>query len=153
MREGKSRYRRFVEEGLLREIEDPGKAARWQAVLGSEDFLQTMRDKMQAAREQRREVKALRRGTRGTDPLAIIGLVAAEHDLPIQRLLQGRACGLQARSMAMWTVWHCDLSLREIGSIFSRMDYAAVAQRIRRIDRDATLQKRLRNLVEKCQNI
>src|SRR6266550_491595 len=33
------RYRRFVEEGLLREIESPWEAVQWQAVLGSESFV------------------------------------------------------------------------------------------------------------------
>ena len=148
------RYRRFVEEGLLREIENPAEAAQWQAVLGSEGFVQRVRDKMQPQREKRREVKALRRGTRGRDPLAIIGRVASHHDLPIGRLLRGKEYGLQARSIAMWTVWHlCELTLREIGAIFGGRDYAAVAQRIRRIDRDDAIQKGLKKLLQECQNI
>ena len=43
----------------------------------------------------------------------------------------------QARSVAMWLVWQrCALSLREIGALFGGMDYAAVAQRIRRLEAD-----------------
>ena len=152
--EGKRRYRRFVEEGLLREIENPAAAAQWQAVLGSEGFLQRVRDKMQPRREKRREVKALRRGTLGPDALAIIGRVAKHYDLPIERLLIGKEYGLQARSIAMWTVWHvCELTLRDIGTIFGGMDYAAVAQRVRRIDRDDTVQRDLKELLKECQNI
>lgn len=153
-REGKVRYRRFVEEGLVRDIENPAEAAQWQAVLGSEGFLQRVRDKMQPQREKRREVKALRHGTRGRDPLAIIERVASQHHLPIERLLGGKEYGLQARSIAMWTVWQlCDLTLREIGAIFGRMDYAAVAQRIRRIERDDAMRSGLKKLLQKCQNI
>src|SRR6266566_768610 len=37
------RYRRFVEEGLLREIESPFEALRWQVVLGDESFEQKLR--------------------------------------------------------------------------------------------------------------
>lgn len=153
-REGRVRYRRFVEEGLVREIENPAEAAQWQAVLGSEGFLQRVRDKMQPQRETRREVKALRNGTRGRDPLAIIGRVASHHDLPIERLLRGKEYGLQARNVAIWTVWQlCELTLREIGAIFGGMDCAAVAQRIRRIDRDDAIQRGLKKLLQKCQNI
>ena len=36
------RYRRFVEEGLLREIENPFEAVRWQAVLGDESLVQKL---------------------------------------------------------------------------------------------------------------
>lgn len=150
-REGRMRYRRFVEEGLVREIEDPAEAAQWQTVLGSDGFLQRVKDKMQPQREKRREVKALRRGTEGRDPLAIIGRVASEHHVPIERLLCGKEYGLQARNVAMWTVWQlCELTLREIGTIFGGIDYAAVAQRIRRIDRDRNIQRKLKILLEKC---
>jgi chromosomal replication initiation ATPase DnaA len=109
---------------------------------------------MQPQREKRREVKALRRGTMGPDALAIIGRVAAHYDLPIERLLRGKEYGLQARSIAMWTVWHiCQLTLRDIGTIFGGMDYAAVAQRVRRVDRDDTVRRDLTKLLKKCQNI
>ena len=40
------RYRRFVEEGLLREIENPWQALQWQAVLGDESFLRKVQDRM-----------------------------------------------------------------------------------------------------------
>ena len=154
VRESKRHYRRFVEEGLLREIENPAEAAQWQAVLGSEGFLQRVKDTMQPQRERRREVKALRHGTMGPDALVIIGRVAAHYNLPIERLLRGKEYGLQARGIAMWTVWQiCDLTLREIGAIFNGMDYAAVAQRVRRIDQDDTIQGDLRKLLRECQNV
>lgn len=153
-RESKKRYRRFVEEGLVREIEDPTQAAQWQSVLGSEDFLQRMKDKMQPRRNQRREIKALRGGTSGTDPRAIIARVALQQALPVERLLRGKEYGLPARGLAMWVVWQlCELTLREIGALFGGMDYAAVAQRIRRIEQDDTSRKERRILLQQCQNI
>src|SRR6266478_7938377 len=39
------RYRRFVEEGLSREVENPFEAVQWQAVLGDESFVQKLRDR------------------------------------------------------------------------------------------------------------
>lgn len=153
-RKSKVRYRRFVEKGLVGEMANPTDAARWQAVLGSEDFVQRMKDKMQARRHERREVKALRGGTRGTDPQAIIARVAERHALPVERLLRGKEYGLLARGLAMWAVWQrCDLTLREIGTLFGGMDYAAVAQRIRRIERDDAIRKERRTLLQQCQNI
>ena len=61
MRDRRLRYRRFVEKGLTRELTNPANVAHWQSVLGSEGFLQQMKDKMQLHRPKRREVKALRR--------------------------------------------------------------------------------------------
>ena len=43
-KERRLRYRRFVEEGLLREIENPLEAVQWQTALGREHFLQRLRD-------------------------------------------------------------------------------------------------------------
>jgi len=40
---------------------------------------------------------------------------------------------LHAKNVAMWMVWETgSKSLREIGELFGGLDYAAVAQRIRR---------------------
>lgn len=153
-RQGKLRYRRFVEGGLGREIENPAHAAQWQAVLGSEEFLQRVKDRMQTHRSKRREVKALRRGTRGPDPRAIVECVAATYQVAGERLLGGREYGLAARNAALWAVWQlCDLTLREIGTMFGGMDYAAVAQRIRRLENNQSLQRDLKKLLQQCQNI
>jgi REP-associated tyrosine transposase len=153
-RKKKLRYRRFVEVGLVGELKNPTEAAHWQAVLGSEDFVQRMKDKMQARREKRREIKALRRGTTGINPQAIIARVAQQHGLPVERLLGGKEYGLQARSLAMWAVWQlCELTLREIGAIFGGMDYAAVAQRIRRLEQDNSIRTYRRELLLQYQNI
>ena len=45
-------YRRFVEEGLLRQIENPLEAVKWQAALGREDFLRSLKDRLQVRRQQ-----------------------------------------------------------------------------------------------------
>jgi hypothetical protein len=37
-------YRRWVEEGLIGEIEDPFEAVKWQQVLGGEGFLRKLKD-------------------------------------------------------------------------------------------------------------
>jgi hypothetical protein len=37
-------YRRWVEEGLIGEMEDPFEAVKWQQVLGGEGFLRKLKD-------------------------------------------------------------------------------------------------------------
>jgi putative transposase len=153
-RNTKLRYRRFVEEGLLREIENPEEEAQWQSVLGSETFLQRIKDKMQPLRHRRREVKALRHGTFGPDAKAVAKHVGSVYRIPVQRLLQESQYGQEAPSVAMWAIWQtCDLSLREIGALFGGMDYAAVAQRILRIKRAGASRADLQKLLKQCQNI
>ena len=57
----------------------------------------------------------------------------------------------------MLLIWErCGLSLREIGEFFGGMDYAAVAQRVRRTrlrEEEGRLGKRLSTLRNKCQRI
>ena len=128
------RYRRFVEEGLVREIANPFQAVQWQTILGSESFGQKVLDRLQGGMNERREVSSKLRVNR---PMAaaedILGMVGKKYRVKPERLLQRGDWGLAARNLAMWLVWErCELSLGEIGKLFGGLDYAAVAQRIRR---------------------
>ena len=143
------RYRRFVEEGLVREIENPFEAVQWQAVLGSESFGRKMQDRLRGLERHGREVTAVRRGARRDLPMEVIRLVAQNYAVPERSLLERGSYGLEARNVAMALVWErCALSLREIGQTFGGIDYAAVAQRIRRIKKTnpAGLKKALREM-------
>ena len=127
-------YRRYVEEGLLREIESPWEMIQWQTVLGSESFVRRLQDRMKGAEPERREMTALRQGARARDAMAIMQKVARHYDLPLKRLQEPGGYGLQARNVAMWLVWeNCGLSQREIGQLFGGLHYSAVAQRLRRV--------------------
>jgi putative transposase len=128
------RYRRFVEEGLLREIQNPFEAVRWQAFLGDESFVQEVLDRVEGMRkERRREMTALRQVEREIEPERVLEKVAKKYGVEPKRLLQRGDRGLEARNIAMWLLWETgSKSLREIGELFGGLDYAAVAQRIRR---------------------
>ena len=143
----KLRYRRFVEEGLIREIANPFEAVQWQAVLGNETFVQKLRDRLKGLHKQQREITSLRRAKRKPEPSEILEKVAKKYKVDVRRLLRIDGRGLLARNVAMWMVWETgDKSLREIGELFGGLDYAAVAQRIRRTrlaHDDATTRKLL----------
>jgi REP element-mobilizing transposase RayT len=130
------RYRRFVEEGLVREIENPFEAVQWQAILGSDGFARKIQDRLQGLARHGREVTAVRRGAKRVLPLEVIRFVAKNYGVPENSLAERGCHGLEARNVAMALVWErCALSLREIGQMFGGIDYAAVAQRIRRINK------------------
>jgi len=127
------RYRRFVEEGLLREVENPFDAVQWQAVLGDESFVQKLRDRVKGLHKQRREITSLRKAAASIDPDRILQRVAEKYQVDRKRLVARGERGLYARNLAMWMIWETgNKSLREIGELFGGLDYAAVAQRIRR---------------------
>ena len=127
------RYRRFTEEGLLREIESPLEAVQWQAVLGSESFVQKARDRVKGLHKAKREITPVRKAALNVQPKEVLSRVAKKFGLEPERLQRRGERGLVARNVAMWMVWESGaLSLREIGELFGGLDYAAVAQRIRR---------------------
>src|SRR5438309_10134356 len=59
------------------------------------------------------------------------------------------AYGSEARNVAIWLAWqNSGLTLREIGSMFGGIDYAAGSQRIRRIHKWAATDKKLKRTLE-----
>ncbi len=147
------RYRRFVEEGLLREIENPFEAVRWQAVLGDESLVQKLRDRVKGLHKQRREITSLRGALPSIEPEKILKRVARKYGVDWQRLVAPGERRLQARNVAMWMIWESgNKSLREIGELFGGLDYAAVAQRIRRT-RSAHSARASSNLVTEMLNV
>lgn len=145
----KIQYRQFVEEGLLREIENPFEKVQWQSVLGDETFCRRLMDRFKSRGKQRRETTGLRRALRMTDPAELLDLVAKHYSIAREKLLKERAHGSEARNVAMWFLRQKGgLTLREIGLLFGGIDYAAVSDRIRRVNRDISRKKELRRICE-----
>lgn len=126
------RYRRFVEEELLKEVENPFEAVQWQAVLGDESFVQKLRDRIKGLHKHQREITSLRKVMSAIDLEKVLDKVARKYRVDQKRLVAPRERGLYAKNVAMWMIWETgSKSLREIGELFE-LDYAAVAQRIHR---------------------
>ena len=78
---------------------------------------------------------------------------ATKYGIAPQLLLSRGDWGLAARNIAMWLIWErCDLSLAGIGKLFGGLDYAAVAQRIRRA-RLSSSEKKRKQLLHEILNI
>jgi len=150
-------YRRFVESALLEPIVSPLEEAKWQAVLGSEGFHRRVRDRLLGWKEKRREIQAVRHCSKGPGLEEIVRAVARAYGLSARALREQRSRKQEAKGVAMTLVWEmCGLSLREIGEYFGRMDYAAVAQQIRRTrirQEEGDLKYRLPRLRRICQRI
>ncbi len=145
----KVRYRQFVEEGLLRELETPFDQVRWQSVLGDESFAQRIRDGLQSKHEQPREMIGVRHVLQTAAPDELIDRVAKHYRITREKLVDERSHGSDARNVAMWLLRQKSaLTLREIGLLFGGIDYAAVSDRIRRVDREIETRKQLRRTCE-----
>jgi REP element-mobilizing transposase RayT len=148
------RYRRFVEEGLLREIENPWEAVQWQTALGREHFLQRLKDHVESRRQGHRELPALRALRRQPEAQSILDCVARTYGCSKKNLLSRGTRGNEARSVAMVLLWDCcGMSLREMGEFFGGSGYTAVSQMIRRTrqkDEKGALKFKLDELMHKC---
>lgn len=95
------RYRRFVEDGLLREIDNPLEAVKWQAALGTEDFLRRLSDRLESHHtEHHREVPSLRKLRPQIGPEAIFAVVGKAYGCSRAELL-AKVRGNEARAVAM----------------------------------------------------
>lgn len=118
-----------------------------------ESFVQKLRDRVKGLHKQRREITSLRGALPSVDPDTILKRVARKYGVERQRLIARGERGLQAKNVAMWMIWESGTkSLREIGELFGGLDYAAVAQRIRRM-RSAHTARARSNLVREMLNI
>lgn len=128
-------YRRFVEEGLVREIENPFEAVQWGVVLGKEGFAQRVRDKV--VKVSGREVKKLDdRADEGKSVKEVLKPLAQRYRVKVEELLVRPRYGSQIHNMAMWLLWRRgQLTLAQIGALFGNIDYMAVSQRVRRLER------------------
>lgn len=150
---GRLAYRRFVEEGLVREIENPFEAVQWQAALGREAFLRKVRNRMKGLHTQRREITSLRTATEFASPQSILNNVAKKFQVNARSLTEQRGHGMVPRNIAMWIISErCGMTLRQIGELFGGLDYAAVAQRIRR-ERQKYSEKEARALIVEMSNV
>ena len=134
--EARLSYRRFVEDGLISEIENPFEAVQWQVALGGESFLRKIRDRVKNWHKDQREMTSRRQAKEFSQPNVILGKVARKFHVDPERLTSGSEHGLTARNVAMWVISECcGITLREIGELFGGLDYSAVAQRIARTRR------------------
>ena len=161
-------YRRFVEKGLVETAPNPQKELVAQSVLGSESFVQAVADRLAQQRDGRRERTAERqlRGGRGkagergqAEPEKVLQCVANAYGRPAEEWgAKGeRGKWSEERGVAMTLLRRLsDLSYREIGQMFGGVDYAAVAQRVRRTetsDVEGRLRQPLQELQQKCQSV
>ena len=98
--------------------------AKWQAILGSENFQQAVRDRFSGWREKkRREVKAVRQAGPVVPAERIVTAVARAYDMTIQGVREQRGRDQEAKGVAMMLIWDlCGYSLREIGTMFGGRD-------------------------------
>jgi REP element-mobilizing transposase RayT len=138
-------YREFVEEGLRHNIASPFRQVRQQIALGDETFARRLTERVKRMHYSRREITGFRRIKHRPDSSQLIDRVARHYKVPRQAITSRGGPGSEARNVAIWLLRQKGgLTLREIGQVFGGIDYAAVSQRVRRLNQRIGKQKRLR---------
>ena len=108
-REQMRAYRLYVEEGLLRDIEDPAAALQARSILGSDSFVEWLKREFLlrrgAAPREDTELSALQSGLRLAD---IVQAVANHYGIAAPRLKDRRCRAREARQMLLYLAsCHC----------------------------------------------
>jgi putative transposase len=126
-------YRRWVEEGLIKELDDPFEALKWQQVLGREDFLQQIKDRWNRREKKPRVYGQKRTWSAELDAKEILKTVGEYFGSKPAGILERSNRNSAARRCAMALCWDLSgMSHREISEMFGTPSSNAVAQMIRR---------------------
>jgi putative transposase len=126
-------YRRWVEEGLLKHLDDPFAAVKWQQILGDEDFFQEVKDRWNQKETKPRvygQQKIWSAALRAEELIEKIGQYFRVKPAEIlDRSLRKDA----ARHCAMVLCWDlCGMTHTQIAAMFGAPSTNSVAQMIRR---------------------
>jgi putative transposase len=125
-------YRRWVEEGLIGEIEDPFEAVKWQQVLGGEGFLRKLKDQWNQ-RVERPKNYGQKKNWSAVGAEQILERVSEHFQSDLERLKERSIHNNLARRCAITLCWdHAGLSHDEIAALFRMPSSNSVAQTIRR---------------------
>ena len=125
-------YRRWVEEGLMGEIEDPFEAVKWQQVLGGEGFLRKLKDHWNQ-RVERPKNYGQKRNWSALGAEQVLARVSQHFQCNLERLKERSIRNNLARRCAITLCWdHAGLSHNEIAALFRMPSRNSVAQTIRR---------------------
>ena len=140
-------YARFVEEGLLEDVENPFEHVKGQAVLGTETFVEKVRRFVRRHGVRDKAAQGSVRRVRARSVGEILAAVAEEYDVGVEALKRVRSGASAARRAALWALAEHGrgmLSLREIGEAMGGISASAVAQARQRHTAEMRQNRRIR---------
>ena len=150
-----SRYRSFVENTIIEELENPLKDIYGGAILGSKTFikgaLENLKDNI-IGREEISHRCELRSRIEAEDLLKVI---SGHFGVSVDDLdqMKGESRGITVYLMKV----HTEMTNREIGEYFGGLSYSAVAKIKKRfsdkLDADRSLRKRIEKMEKKVSNV
>jgi hypothetical protein len=154
---GKRGYAEFVREGTKEECRNPFAQAVGRLMLGSEKFVERLKDQFLSEEINVREQPSLRTITEVHAPERILSVISEVLGVGIERLT-ARGRHTLERGLAMETVYrYCGLTQPRVGKLFGGVDYSTVSLErkrfMNRLKRDGRLRQILSEITEAIANI
>jgi len=148
-------HARFVEEGLMEDVEDPFEQVKGQAVLGTETFLEKVRRFVRRHGVKDKAAQGSVREVRARSLAEILAAVAQEYGEGVEALKRVRSGAAEARQAALWALAEHGrgmVSLREIGEAMGGISASAVAQARQRQTIELRRNRRIRRRLGRVAN-
>ncbi|NLF39242.1 hypothetical protein GX586_07340 [bacterium] len=122
-------YAAYVEQGLLKDVEDPFEHVRGQAVMGSERFMERLQRLIRTHGVKDRNATGSVRQVSGMGIEEVVGAVAKAYGVKEEELRRARSSQREARQVALWLLARHSrgrLSGREIGEAMGGITTSAI---------------------------
>jgi len=150
---GRERYKNFVEQGLEADIEDPFRAVKGNAILGTEGFISWLMERFLAGREWRSKDYPHVKRLRDSLPVAEIArVVAEEYGVSPREILKARSPWGEARKVLVELSYRLNVtkkSLQELGQELGGIGGDAVGHAHERFQRKMENDKRVTQRIER----
>ena len=141
------KYRRWVEEALIGEVDNPFEAVKWQQVLGGEKFLRKLKDHWNKRAGRLKNYSQKRSWSASVGAEEVLERVSEHFKSNAEALEERGTRNHLARRCAITLCWdRAGLSHKEIATLFRMPSSNSVAQTIRRTKaKDARILAILKN--------
>jgi REP element-mobilizing transposase RayT len=147
-------YRKFVEEGLNKEIEDPTKNAAAELILGEEGFVHAIKEKYLEDRPLDPEQPALRKLIKDVSIGEITKLISDRFEVEEYEILQKGKHGNKERDIAIYLCRrYCGLKNVELAQQFGGMKGANISMIYKKVDKSLQRDRLLRKKVSDIENL
>jgi putative transposase len=145
----RSRYRQFIEEGLEKGYDTPWEKVKGQAVLGEDEFVEKLRDKIVQGGPMREQPALRHLGS--MEAADVLQRVSRYFGIKLEELAKKRTPHRDSRAVVMEMMYrYGKISQEEIGKRLGGLDYSAVSRertRLReRLDGDRKLQRTMKEI-------
>jgi len=143
-------YRKFIDEGLCKKIRNPFDNVFANTILGSNDFVERIKERIKGNFERDIEVPATKSLVVSYTIDDILDIVSNYFNIEVMEIKK-RKRGFLPRKIAMYLARRLtDLSLRELADYFGT-SYTAISKAIQRFEENETTKKEIEKIVKKLE--